>query len=180
MFNLFTSFVLFFIIFLVDCKKNFTTQVDSPKEQGSTITLRNFSRDAIDLEGNLKWRLFAKETFYFEKESKTILYDVFVEQFEKGKVKASIKADKGEILQANGLMKVYGNILLKTGDGKILETEELLYNTQEETIRSDKRIKIISQGTIIRGIGLEADKGLDKYKILKPEAVTFSGNPLRK
>jgi lipopolysaccharide export system protein LptC len=69
---------------------------------------------------------------------------------------------------------------LKTGDGKILETEELLYNTQEETIRSDKRIKIISQGTIIRGIGLEADKGLDKYKILKPEAVTFSGNPLRK
>ncbi len=180
MFSLFRILFLISFFHLIDCKKENATKVSGSTEVGSTITLRNFSRDAFDLEGNLKWKLFAKETFFFVKESKTILYDVFVEQYEKGKVTASIKADKGEILQKDGLMKVYGNILLKTHDGKILEGEELLYNTQDETIQSDKRIKIISQGTIIRGVGLEADKGLDKYKILKPEAVTFSGNPLRK
>ncbi|MCB1176706.1 MAG: LPS export ABC transporter periplasmic protein LptC [Leptospiraceae bacterium] len=172
--------LIFLMLLSLNCQKNKAKKVENDKEVGSTITLRDFSRDAVDLEGNLKWRLHAKETYYFTKEFRTVMYDVHVEQFEKNKVKANIKADKGEIFQSENLMKVYGNIHLKTSDGKILEAEELLYNTENETIRSDKRVKIISAGTIIRGVGLEADKSLDKYKILKPEAVTISGNPLKK
>ena len=173
--------IIIFIIF-IHCKKDSTIRVDEvEKEHGSTITIKNFQRTAIDSKGNLLWKLNAEETYYFKKNDRSILYNIQVEQYENGKIKSKIKADKGEILKKENLIKAFGNIYMKSTDGKILEAEEIEMNTETNTLSSDKKVLIKSAGTVIRGVGLIADNSLNKYKILKPEGITSGGsNPLEK
>jgi lipopolysaccharide export system protein LptC len=74
---------------------------------------------------------------------------------------------------------VNGNIDLITEDSRHLKAEELTYNLESETLNTGKPVTIIMKGTTIHGIGMEADKGLNKVKILKPAGVS-SDNPLEK
>jgi hypothetical protein len=54
-------------------------------------------------------------------------------------------------------------------------------DTETNTVTSDKRVIIKSDGTTIKGVGLIAENGLNKFKILKPEGFSSSGsNPLKK
>ncbi len=171
-------FLLTFLLFSCS-KKIHTTKVEQDKIVGSTIRLKDYLRYAYDNEGNLKWKLEAKETYYFQKESKTILLNVYAEQYENKKIKARLYAKKGEILQSENLMKLEGEIQILTSDGKVLETEELTYNTEEQILRSTQKVKIKTKGTTIYGIGFEADRNIDKYKILKPSGVSVGENPLK-
>jgi LPS export ABC transporter protein LptC len=170
------------IIFISYCKNNKTLRIEEiEKENGSTISIRNFERISINNQGKLLWKLNAKETFYFNKTDISILYDMDVEQYENGKIKSKIKADKGIINKKENKINASGNIFIKTTEGKILEAEELEMDTETNTVTSDKRVIIKSDGTTIKGVGLIAENGLNKFKILKPEGLSSSGsNPLKK
>jgi LPS export ABC transporter protein LptC len=176
--------IIFFIIIIFTnyCKNNKSLKIEEiEKENGSTISIRNFERMSINDQGKLLWKLNAKETFYFNKTDISILYDMNVEQFENGKIKSKIKADKGIINKKENKINASGNIYVKTTEGKILEAEELEMDTETNTVTSDKRVIIKSDGTTIKGVGLIAENGLNKFKILKPEGISSSGsNPLKK
>ena len=177
------SFIFMILIFsFTSCKNNKAKKVDElEREIGSTITIRNFERIAISKDGKLMWKLNAKETYYFNSTDISILYEMNIEQFENNKVKSKIKADKGIINKRENKIKAIGNIYVKTIEGKILEAEELEMDTESNLVTSDKYVKIKSDGTIIKGIGLRAENGLNKFKILKPEAISSPGsNPLQK
>lgn len=177
---LFNYIIIFFILNV--CKNNKSKKVEEiEKEIGSTITIRNFERTSISKDGKLLWKLIAKETYYFNSTDISILYDMDIEQYENGKIKSKIKADKGIINKKENKVHATGNIYVKTTEGKILEAEELEMDTESNIVTSDKRVKIQADGTTIRGIGLRAENGLNKFKILKPEAITSPGsNPLKK
>jgi len=174
--------IIILIIFISYCKNNKTLRIEEiEKENGSTISIRNFERISINNQGKLLWKLIAKETFYFNKTDISILYDMNVEQYENGKIKSKIKADKGIINKKENKIFASGNIYVKTTEGKILEAEELEMDTETNTVTSDKRVIIKSEGTTIKGVGLIAENGLNKFKILKPEGLSSSGsNPLKK
>ncbi|MCX7999342.1 MAG: LPS export ABC transporter periplasmic protein LptC, partial [Leptospiraceae bacterium] len=156
----------------VYCKKVHTVRVEKDKLEGSSIAIKDYIRYAYDNEGNLKWKLLAKETYYFQKEAKTVLFDIYAEQYEDKKLKAKLWAKKGEILQNENLMKLEGDIKILSTDGKTILAEELTYNTDEQILRSEKHVTIQTKGTTIRGLGLEADKNIEKYKILKPMGIS--------
>ena len=181
--NIVITVALFIIIIFMNyCKNNKSLRIEEiEKENGSTISIRNFERMSINDQGKLLWKLNAKETFYFNKTDISILYDMNVEQFENGKIKSKIKADKGKINKKENKIYASGNIYVKTIEGKILEAEELEMDTETNTVTSDKRVIIKSDGTTIKGVGLIAENGLNKFKILKPEGFSSSGsNPLKK
>ncbi len=136
-----TLFII--IIFMNYCKNNKSLRIEEiEKENGSTISIRNFERMSINDQGKLLWKLNAKETFYFNKTDISILYDMNVEQFENGKIKSKIKADKGIINKKENKINASGNIYVKTIEGKILEAEELEMDTETNTGTSDKRVII--------------------------------------
>lgn len=177
--SFFVCFIFLFSVNFSSCKKVQTLKIEKDKFENSDIVLKDYLRYAYDNEGNLKWKLQAKETYYFQKESKTILLDIYSEQYENQKIKAKLRAQRGEIHQSENLMKLEGEVQIVTSDGKILETEELIYNTDEQILRSTQKVKIKTKGTTITGIGLEADKNIDKYKILKPIGISVGDNPLK-
>ncbi|MDX1958152.1 MAG: LPS export ABC transporter periplasmic protein LptC [Leptospiraceae bacterium] len=173
-------FIIFILLTLVSCKKNNAIRVENDRESGSTITIRNYSREAFNLKGELQWTLKAKETYVYSGGEFTKLYTIYAENFEKGKRKSFITADRAEIDKKENKMKVMDNVVLKTLDGKRVEALELVYDMEKETLHSDKDVVITTKGTVLRGEGLEADNSMNKYKILKPKAVTSEGeNPLK-
>ena len=90
--NIVITVALFIIIIFMNyCKNNKSIRIEEiEKENGSTITIRNFERMSINDQGKLLWKLNAKETFYFNKTDISILYDMNVEQFENGKIKSKL------------------------------------------------------------------------------------------
>jgi LPS export ABC transporter protein LptC len=175
--------ILFFLIAIIvstNCKKQKALQVgDEDKEKGATITIRNFNRVSLDSKGELNWELKANETYYFLKEDKTVFYGVEFDQYEKKKLKTKVKADKGELFKKEDKVFLWGNIFVKTTDGKILEADEAVLDNQSSTLTSEGKVVIKSGGTVIRGTGLEADNKLNKFTVLKPDAISYDGiNPI--
>ena len=176
--------IILYIIILISiyCKKNNSIRIDEfEKEIGSSIFIKNFQRVSYDSKGIIQWKVIASETYYFINEDRTVLYEIDADQYENGKIKSFIKADKGEIKKKENRIKAIGNVHVKSIDGKILEAEEIEMDTDSNTITSDKKVTIKSSGTTIRGTGLIADNSLNKFKILKPEGISSGGsNPLEK
>ena len=163
----------------LNCKKENSLRIENERESGSTISLRNFTRDAFNEKGDLIWKLKAQEAFVYVNDNKSIFYGSDFDQYEKGIVKSKLTGDRAEIDQKAKTLVVNGNIDLITEDSRHLKAEELTYNLESETLNTDKPVTIIMKGTTIHGIGMEADKGLNKVKILKPAGVS-SDNPLEK
>ncbi|MBE7411302.1 MAG: LPS export ABC transporter periplasmic protein LptC [Leptospiraceae bacterium] len=174
-----TSLLFFSLVFSL-CKKDKGIKIESERESGSTISLRNFTRDSFDKDGVKISKLTAEESFIFFDENRTVFYSLVFDQFKDGKFESSLKGDRGEVNHTTKKLNVNGNIVLNTVDHKRLEAEELLYDIDEQTLVSDKSVIVNSRGTTIRGIGLRADKNLNKVTILKPTAISKEGNPLEK
>lgn len=78
----------FFLITFVNCKKVNYERVEKERESGSSISIRNFKREAYDSSGQLQWELRANESFVYVNENKTTFYDIDFDQYEGGKFKS--------------------------------------------------------------------------------------------
>ena len=117
--------ILFSLILItnVGCKKENSLRIENERESGSTVSLRNFKRDAFNEKGELIWILKAKEAFVYANTNKSIFYGLDFDQYDKGKVNSRLKSDRGEIDQKEKKLVLSGNIDLITDDSKHLKAE---------------------------------------------------------
>ncbi|AVQ11094.1 Uncharacterized protein XB16_0755 [Leptospira santarosai] len=171
---------VFFVLASFYCKKVNYERVEKERESGSSISIRNFKREAYDANGQLQWELRAEESYVYVNENKTIFYNIDFDQYEGGKFKSKLLAEKGEINHKTRLMLLEGKIFLRTDDNKTLVAKAMEYNMDTKKLVSDSEVTVNADGTTIRGIGLRADKDLNKFTILRPSAITQGGtNPLK-
>ncbi|AOP34117.1 LPS export ABC transporter periplasmic protein LptC [Leptospira tipperaryensis] len=170
----------FFASSFENCKKVNYERVEKERESGASISIRNFKREAYDQDGKLQWELRAEESYVYVNENKTIFYNIDFDQFENGKFKSKLLGEKGEINHKTRLMKLEGKIFLRTDDNKILTAKQIEYNMDTKKLESNSEVTVSADGTTIHGIGLRADKDLNKFTILRPSAITQGGtNPLK-
>ncbi|TGK35049.1 LPS export ABC transporter periplasmic protein LptC [Leptospira gomenensis] len=176
---LISSFILCAPV-LTDCRKTNYERVEKERESGASVSIRNFKRTAYDQEGKLQWELKAQESYVYVNENKTIFYNIDFDQFEDGKFKSKLLGEKGEINHKTRLMTLEGKIFLRTNDDKTLNARAMEYNMDTKKLISDSEVTVSADGTTIHGVGLRADKDLNKFTILRPTAVTRGGtNPLK-
>ncbi|WP_210416350.1 LPS export ABC transporter periplasmic protein LptC [Leptospira idonii] len=172
--------ILSFVFCFSTCKDKKYLRVEEEKESGSMISMRDFSRISYTKEGQLEWKLMGKESYIFPKDNRTIVYGFEFYQYENGKFKSYLSGERGEINHASEAVVLQGGVKLRTDEGRTLTSETLNYNLSEKTLSTDDDVTIFSDGTTIRGKGLRADKGLNKYTILRPSAISVGGtNPLK-
>ncbi|RHX78965.1 LPS export ABC transporter periplasmic protein LptC [Leptospira yasudae] len=165
---------------VTNCKKVNYERVEKERESGANVSIRNFKREAYDAQGQLQWELRAEESYVYVNDNKTIFYNIDFDQYEGGKFKSKLLAEKGEINHKTRLMILEGKIFLRTEDNKTLIAKAMEYNMDTKKLVSDSEVTVSADGTTIRGIGLRADKDLNKFTILKPTAITQGGtNPLK-
>ncbi len=139
------------------------------------ISLRDFSRLSYTKEGSLEWKLIGKESYIFPIDNRTIVYGFEFYQYDGGKYKSYLKGKRGEINHSTKSVVLEGEVNMRTEDGKVLNSESLNYNLDAKTLSTDSDVTVYSDGTTIRGKGLRADRNLNKYTILKPQAITIGG-----
>ncbi|WP_278321633.1 LPS export ABC transporter periplasmic protein LptC [Leptospira kobayashii] len=172
-------FLILCLIF-VSCKDKKYLRVEEEKESGSMISLRDFSRISYTKAGDLEWKLLGKESYIFPKENRTVVYGFQFYQYDGGKYKSFLTGERGEINHTEKSVVLNGDVKLKTEEGRQLHSESLKYNLEDKTLSTDDDVVIYSEGTTIRGKGLRADRGLNKYTVLRPTAITVGGsNPLK-
>lgn len=154
-------------------------RVEAEREKGSTVSFRNFKKDQYDSSGQVLWKLRAEEAYLFANEKRYVMYGLDFDQYEDGKFKSKLTGKKGDINQTSKIIRLEGNIVLRTVENRILKAKSLSYNEETKELSSDEEVSIDANGTFIRGIGLRADKDLNKFTILRPTAITQGGaNPL--
>ncbi|HNN79909.1 MAG TPA: LPS export ABC transporter periplasmic protein LptC, partial [Leptospiraceae bacterium] len=94
-----TILISIILSILFQCKKKNSLRIENEKESGSTISLRNFTRDAFNEKGELVWILKAEEAFVYVNDGKSIFYGLHFDQYENGKIKSKLIGDRAEIDQ---------------------------------------------------------------------------------
>lgn len=85
-------------------------------------------------------------------------------------VSAYLTAANGEVQLKSNDLSVWGNVVVKTENGTQLFTERLRYSTKNKHIYTDNAVKIIRNGSILIGEGLEATSDLSTIKIFRHQA----------
>jgi len=87
---------------------------------------------------------------------------VHVDFFDENKKKSTITADYGIIYSATNVIDLQGNVIIKSHDGKLLETPQLYWDQSNEWIFTQEKFKFTNpeDGTVMDGEGMDFNKDL--------------------
>lgn len=170
--------LLFFIIFILSCKKNeeinLGIQIQQHLSEIPDQTAKNIQVDFIDTSF-LKARLWAKAAQVYYSRKETILKDsVRVEFYSKTSknVMSTLTADSAKIDDATKDMFAFGRVVVVSDSPKtLLKTTQLQWKNQAQKLYSSEFIEIIRPDEEIRGYGFESDISLSNYKIFNVSGV---------
>ena len=84
-----------------------------------------------------------------------------------GSVKSVLIAANAEVDEINNIMTASDNVVLKSSEGKKLETEELIWDEKKNKIYTDKKVIITTGKEVIVGEGFESNSNFSEYSISK-------------
>lgn len=157
-----------FGLMLLACADN-SKVLSKETYEGPSVELENveilFSDSAI-----VKVKLTAARQLIAENDDMEFPNGIFLEfHNERGRVTSTLKADKGYFFNLKNYYKAEGNVLMHNlNSGDELSTEELIWEPDDEQLRTDKFVTIKTEDEVHQGEGLTADQDFGKYKILKP------------
>lgn len=103
------------------------------------------------------WRLAGSTASYMETDSFVLLSVVELTFFELDEPTTLLTGDSGEIWEARGVMRVWGDVEVETSDGRFLETEELIWAESSGTFETDCFVVLTIQdslaSTVLSGRG---------------------------
>ena len=116
--------------------------------------------------GKVKWRLGAPTARRFNTRQVFIMERPTIEFFDPaGRLETTLVSESGEYSQETHDMLAYGNVVVTSVAGDVLETDSLRYLNSEDKIVSDCFVKLTRGNDVITGYGLEADNTLSSVDI---------------
>jgi LPS export ABC transporter protein LptC len=135
--------------------------LQNPNEGMRGVALQNFR------VGATRWVLHADTAAVFREKRRVEAERVQIEFFEDEKLVSTLTARRGILLQATDDLEARGNVLVRSTEGALLETEVLFWNHQDALIHTDEFVKITKGGSVLTGVGFEADPALEKVVLKK-------------
>lgn len=140
---------------------------------------------------DVEWELSAPKAEVFSEKGQTVIHNLEVELYEKGKKSTTVTADEGLMLAGEttaslslstfsvtlkaGDMFLSGNVVMVSTEGNRLSTEWAHYQKERNLIVSQAPVKVIRPDSITEGVGLEATPDLAKVKIFN-QTLVIKGN----
>jgi LPS export ABC transporter protein LptC len=85
--------------------------------------------------------------------------------FEEGDSSATITADSVVYYTQEGEFDAFGDVVVRTTEGRRLESEQLTWNQFDRKIRTRRFVHSTTPTEVVRGNGLVADEDLESYQI---------------
>ncbi|MEI7903802.1 MAG: LPS export ABC transporter periplasmic protein LptC [Candidatus Firestonebacteria bacterium] len=152
------------LLFLSSCGRE-TTKIITDLPKG-IISMKGFELKQT-LDGKVILIIKADEAQIFHRENYTRFYGVKARYFEKEKETSNLTSKEGTINNATNDVVVTGNVVLKTREGAILETEKLIWSNKTNRLSSNMFVKITKGSNTMTGIGLESDMMLENITMKK-------------
>jgi LPS export ABC transporter protein LptC len=114
-----------------------------------------YSQDYKNGEG--KWELKAKEGHFFDKKQLVTLKDVTLRLDSFKENSFIIKGDEGDYFRETGEITLRGDVIGNSTNGYQIETSLLIYKQKDESVETDKPIRVIGPFFQVRGDGLYID-----------------------
>jgi LPS export ABC transporter protein LptC len=142
-------------------KQTAVSNTDVPDE-----IVTDFVTEETD-SGLVSWTLTAPMANKFNSRKVFLMNEPKIEFFDEfGNLQTTLTSDFGEFYQDSREMLAYGNVVVVSVVGDVLETDSLRYVTAVDKIFSDNFVKITrGNRVLITGIGLECDHTLNAVEI---------------
>jgi LPS export ABC transporter protein LptC len=116
--------------------------------------------------GRAVWTLTSPRAERFNDKQRFILATPKVEFYDKyGNLQSTLTSKAGEFFEKQQYMLAYGDVVVVTVEGDVLETDTLRYLVEEDRIVNDCFNKLTSGNDVITGYGLECDHSLSSVVI---------------
>ncbi|NPA34586.1 MAG: LPS export ABC transporter periplasmic protein LptC [Chlorobi bacterium] len=136
-----------------------------PPEKGYDVEVMYYD------SGYLEFKLVGKELTIIPREKQDPLIEV--DSFnlylydKEGRVYTKIKANSGTVDLPNKLMWAKGHVFLWSREGNKLNTDEIVWDLEEERIYTYSDVRLETPEGVIYGQGFETDPSFKTYRITK-------------
>jgi len=129
-------------------------QVDQVEEEKPAILTSIEMKDYLG--SVVKVRLFAKQAKVFEKSETTDLSEVYgiIASKKPEGLPTKIWANQGKLSGKTKLMTLTGDVRVEFPEGRVLETEVLVYDQQKELLQGDQPVRMFGRGDSVDAAGL--------------------------
>ncbi|MEJ2720809.1 MAG: LPS export ABC transporter periplasmic protein LptC [bacterium] len=123
--------------------------------------------------GRAQWRLTAPKARRYIDKKLIVLEKPTIEFYdEEGAIRTKLTSDAGEYYEDKRDMLAFGNVVVKSIDGDVLETDSLLWDNRRNKILSNGFVKLTRGRDVITGYGMECDQDLDSVDIKRDVKAT--------
>ncbi|MDG5800941.1 LPS export ABC transporter periplasmic protein LptC [Marinilabiliaceae bacterium ANBcel2] len=163
-------FVMLFFILLQSCSPNKPDEIKelTNRDELPGLALHELTTTVTD-SGKIKYRFITPEMLQFDSRKEPTI------EFPQGlhlyvydttqTVESQIKCNEAIYHQSEELWELRKDVEAVNADGDVINTELLFWDSKNQTIYSDKFIKITTDTEIITGYGFESDERIENYKI---------------
>ncbi len=180
---LYICIIVFSLVVPLACQSDLETIEEvTRQEEGPIETVFDVELVYSD-HGHIRMILTAPQMDRFEEDESVmelpqglhvVFYDTLKRETSSLTAKYAIHRQDEEIIEARN------DVVVINEAGERLNTEELIWNQKEETIHSDKFVKVTTEDEVTYGTGFEADERFDHWRILRPHGtfrVDTDGEP---
>lgn len=145
---------------------------DVPTREGWDVRTRVTQTQAGRMDSRLRMAFEADYAATLESEGKeyqrlqsidrpvmVFLYDAI------GDTSATLAAREVRYYDAENRLEAYGDVVVKSADGRQIVTQALIWRESDRTIRTDLHVHITSPTEDVEGYGLVADERLETYQL---------------
>ena len=155
------------------CSEKASQQLASQGGEVPDEVVSDFVTEETD-SGRVSWKLTAPKAYRYNARKVFVMDDPRIEFFdEAGMLQTTLTSDNGEYFQDTRDMLAYGDVLVVSVAGDVLETDSLRYLNAEDKIVSDSRVKITRSDGVYTGVGLECDHDLSSVVVKKDVRATI-------
>ncbi len=156
---------------LLGASFSFTAEQVQPYD-GPTLVATQLTTIYSD-HGIVKFRLFTDQVMYYANGDKVYPQGMDIEFFQSDQeVSATGRANSVYFFVEKNVYEFRGDVELKSvREKKQLNTEELHWSPEIETLYTDKFIRIEIEDKVLTGEGLNAKQDLSHYRIVKPQGI---------
>ena len=161
---------LFFLVVLVSCTNDpklvqeFVIDKQQPIEQIKGAELLHTEN------GKVKVRMVASRIERFQDIEPSLIFSDHLEVYfynDSSQLQSTLMADYASIDEGEKIMLAQNNVILISTDDKKLETDELIWDENENKIYTDKKVKITTGKEVVYGEGFTSTPDFKKYSITK-------------
>jgi LPS export ABC transporter protein LptC len=143
-------------------------EVEGGIERYPDLIMRGFIRSAVDQRGNLLWQIKAREGRVFNDSNHIYLTDFIFYSFDEndGSLRSTLRARRGFMDNNTETLTARLDVVLRSENGRVLETEEAHANNRERIIYNEILNRITQEdGTVMIGTHLWAHSDLGVFRL---------------